>query len=328
MNESEIRKIVRWRCADTITECFGYWGTKTQLKQTRAVGATVLPSALMQTIRTVIVCALLMVVTPIDAAAQNNTVPVTEFRDCETCPLMIAVPSGSYIMGSPASEEGRGSAEGPQHQVTISYSFAVGKFEVTFHEWDACVSEGGCSRRPHDEGWGRGSRPVINVSWHDAKEYINWLSRYTGEQYRLLSESEWEYVARAGTIGPFHFGPTISTDQANYNGEYYYTYSAGQTGINREKTVPVGSFPQNAYGLHDVHGNVWEWVEDCWHGSYNDTPSEGSAWVSSGGCGGHVLRGGSWRYGPRDLRSAIRGGAGSGTRNSNIGFRVARTLEP
>ncbi len=321
-----IGRFEQWCCHCGVTENSGICGKSTQFKQTRAVTPAVFPSALMRTIKTAIVCALLLVVIPIDAVAQNKTEPGTEFRDCETCPLMIEVPSGSYIMGSPTSEEGRQSGESPQHQVTISYPFAVGKFEVTFREWDACVSEGGCSRRPHDEGFGRGSRPVINVSWFDAKEYVNWLSRKTGEQYRLLSESEWEYVARAGTIGPFHFGSTISTDQANYSGEYYYTYSGGHKGINREKTVPVGSFPGNAFGLHDVHGNVWEWVEDCWQGSYDDTPSDGSAWISSDRCGGHVLRGGSWRYGPRDLRSAIRGANGSGTRYSDIGFRVARTI--
>ncbi len=323
-----IGRFEQWCCHSGFTENSGICGKSMKFKQTRAVTVAVFPSTLMRTIHTVTVCALLLVITSIDAAAQNNTKPKTEFRDCDTCPLMIAVPSGWYMMGSPASEEARESDEGPQHQVTISYPFAVGKFEVTFREWDVCVSEGGCTRRPHDEGWGRGSHPVIYVSWYDAKEYINWLSSKTGEQYRLLSESEWEYVARAGTTGPFHFGPTISTDQANYSGEYYYTYSGGHKGINREKTVPVGSFPENAFGLHDVHGNVWEWVEDCWQGSYDDTPSDGSAWVSSDRCGGHVLRGGSWRYGPKDIRSAIRDGLGSGGRHPDVGFRVARTLTP
>ena len=143
------------------------------------------------------------------------------FRDCSNCPLMVAVPSGSFTMGSPSSELERHSNEGPQHEVRIGYSFAVGVYEVTFSEWDACVSDGGCAGyRPNDEGWGRGNRPVINVSWWDAWRYVEWLSTETGESYRLLSESEWEYVARAGTTTPFHFGETISTDQANYNGNY------------------------------------------------------------------------------------------------------------
>ena len=135
-----------------------------------------------------------------------------------------------------------------------------GKHEVAFDEWDACVAAGGCGgHHLDDEGWGRGRRPVIDVNWDNAKAYVRWLSRRTGKSYRLLSEAEWEYAARAGTTGPFHTGSTISTNQANY------TYGAGREGLYREKTVPVGSFPANGFGLHDVHGNVWEWVEDCWH---------------------------------------------------------------
>ncbi len=249
-----------------------------------------------------------------------------EFQDCDTCPKMVKVPPDTFLMGSPESEESRRFSEGPQHQVTISNPFAVGKFEVTFREWDACVSEGGCSHRPDDQGWGRGNRPVINVSWDDAQQYVSWLSRKTGKQYRLLSESEWEYVARAGTTGPFHFGSTISTDQANYDGGS--TYGGGSKGIFREKTVSVGSFPANSFGLHDVHGNVWEWVEDCWYNYYARAPLDGSAWVAYGGCGFRVLRGGSWLNLPRVLRSANRGGSDSGGRNVYIGFRVARTLTP
>ena len=250
-----------------------------------------------------------------------------EFRDCTDCPLMVVIPGGAFTMGSPASEEDRRSAEGPQHRVTISNSFAVGKFEVTFNEWDACVNDSGCSgHSPSDRGWGRGNRPVINVSWDEAKTYVAWLSRKTGHQYRLLSESEWEYVARAGTTGPFHFGSTISTDQANYNGDYFY--GSGRKGVDRQKTLPVGSFPSNAFGVHDVHGNVFEWVEDCWHDSYAGAPGDGRAWTWGGSCAKRVLRGGSWNKKPWDLRAAIRFWNLAVVRFFDIGFRVARTLTP
>ena len=253
--------------------------------------------------------------------------PGKVFRDCPECPEMVVVPAGSFRMGSPSSEKDRDDDEGPQHRVTIPEPFAVGKYEVTFAEWDACVAAGGCNgHRPDDRGWGRGRRPVINVSWEDAKTYVGWLSRETGERYRLLSEAEWEYSARAGTTGPFHFGARISTDQANYDGNY--TYGSGRKGVYRRKTMPVGSFPANAFGLHDVHGNVYEWVEDCWHGSYAGAPTNESAWVRGGDCGERVLRGGSWVNFPRVLRSAYRNGSSAGFRVNLNGFRVSRTLTP
>ena len=251
--------------------------------------------------------------------------PIKVFRDCPKCPEMVVVPAGSFMMGSPSSEADRFYLEDPQHRVTIAAPFAVGKYEVSFAEWDACVAAGGCNGyRPDDEGWGRGQRPAINVSWKDAKAYVAWLSRKTGERYRLLSEAEWEYVARAGTTGPFHFGSTISTDQANYNG--YLIYGAGREGVFREKTVPVGLFPANGFWLHDVHGNVWEWVEDCLHDSYASAPTDGSAWVTVGQCAKRVLRGGSWLVPPRVLRSAYRTWDSSGVRDYSSGFRIARTL--
>ena len=252
--------------------------------------------------------------------------PGDVFRDCKSCPQMVVVPAGDYMMGSPSSEQGRSDDESPRHRVTISKPFAVGKYEVTFSQWDACVAEGGCSHRPSDKSWGRSERPVIYVSWNDTKEYVKWLIGKTGNQYRLLSESEWEYVARAGTTGPFHFGGTISSNQANYNGEY--VYGSGRKGMYREKTVSVGSFPSNGYGLHDVHGNVWEWVEDCWHDSYAGAPTDGRAWTTGGYCGHRVLRGGSWVSYPGVLRAANRAWDGTGFRLSGNGFRVARTLTP
>ena len=246
------------------------------------------------------------------------------FRDCDDCPELVVVPAGSYEMGSPSGEEDRSDYEGPVHRVRISEPFAVGVYEVTFREWDACRRGGGCSHNPGDAEWGRGTRPVINVSWEDAKEYVRWLSQETGKEYRLLSESEWEYVARAGTTGPFHFGSTISPEEANYDGRF--AYGSGRKGRSRNRTVPVGSFPANAFGLHDVHGNVWEWVEDCWHDSYRGAPSDGSAWTAGANCDHRVLRGGSWSSAPGGLRSADRGWNAAGFRYIGIGFRVARTL--
>lgn len=248
------------------------------------------------------------------------------FRDCDACPEMVVVPAGSFRMGSPSSEAGRADDEGPVHRVNIAQPFAVGVYEVTFAEWDACVADGGCGgHRPGDEGWGRGTRPVINVDWEEAQAYVEWLSGKTGKRYRLLSESEWEYAARAGTTTPFHTGRSISTGQANYSGNY--TYGPGGTGVYRKKTVAVGSFSPNAFGLHDVHGNVWEWVQDCWNANYQGAPNDGSAW-QSGDCGRRMLRGGSWFDDPRGLRSASRGRSTPGGHNYVVGFRVARTLTP
>src|SRR5262245_44967 len=227
------------------------------------------------------------------------------FKECDACPEMVVVPAGSFIMGSPANEKERSSDEGPQHRVTFARQFAVGKYSVTFDEWDACVTDGGCNGyRPGDESWGRGRRPVINVSWRDAKAYVEWLSRRTGKSYRLLSEAEREYVTRAGTTTPFWTGSTISTSQANYDGKS--TYGSGREGESSGKTVPVDSFQANPFGFYQVHGNVWEWVEDCWNESYRGAPRDGSAWTV-GDCDRRALRGGSWTGSPGLLRSAGRG---------------------
>ena len=261
------------------------------------------------------------------------------FRDCVECPEMIVVSAGSFLMGSPNAEHGVWDEDaGPLHRVAFTVPFAVGIYEVTFDEWDACVADGGCGghrpRRPlirvdvvADGGrsWGRGRRPVIRVSWNDAQSYVRWLSGKTGKRYRLLSESEWEYVARAGTQTPFHTGSTISTGQANYAD--YYDEKLGREGAYRAKTVPVGSFAANAWGLHDVHGNVWEWVQDCWNDNYQGAPRDGSAW-ESGDCSLRVLRGGSWYNDPGFLRSANRIRTVTRRSSSQFGFHVARTLTP
>ena len=254
------------------------------------------------------------------------------FRDCDVCPEMVVVPAGSFMMGSPPSEEGRDDDEGPVHRVMIAEPFAVGKYEVTFEEWDACVSSGGCGGyRPDDGGWGRGGRPVIHVSWEDAQAYVAWLSGKTGEAYRLLSESEWEYAARAGTTTRYHWGDD-SSDQCDYaNGSDRTAkrrqpdWTIADCDDGHYRIAPVGSFKANAFGLHDMHGNVWEWAEDCWNDSYAGAPTDGSAW-ELGQCDRRVLRGGSWGGGPRGLRVALRGWNGTGSRLSYVGFRVSRTL--
>ena len=198
--------------------------------------------------------------------------PGRVFRDCNVCPEMVVVPAGSFTMGSPFSEEDRFDDEGPPRRVTISEPFAVGRYEVTFAEWDACVAAGGCNGyRPDDRGWSRGQRPAINVNWDDAQAYVAWLSRETGERYRLLSEAEWEYATRAETQTRYHWGDSVVRNRANCDG-------CGSR-LDNDRTAPVGSFPANGFRLHDMHGNVWEWVEDCWHGSYDGAPSEGSAWT-------------------------------------------------
>ena len=241
------------------------------------------------------------------------------FRDCADCPELVVVPAGSFTMGSPSSEWGRNDDEGPQRRVTIPSPLAVGVYEVTFAEWDACVSASGCSRyRRSDRGWGRGTRPVISVTWDDAQAYVDWLSRRTGGSYRLLSESEWEYVARGGSRTAYWWGGSVGRNRAN-------CFLCGSR-WDREQTAPVGSFGANGFGLHDVSGNVWEWVEDCWHDDYVGAPADGSAWTSGGNCRLGVLRGGSWYSLPGDLRSANRGPPSLAGHDS-IGFRVSRTLE-
>ena len=242
------------------------------------------------------------------------------FRDCAECPEMVVLPAGTFRMGAPRSESGSESDERPVHEVTIAAPFAVGVYEVTFAEWDACAAAGGCDgRRPGDAGWGRGRRPVIQVSWEDAQSYVQWLSRKTQKQYRLLSESEWEYAARAGTDTAYSWGDEIDVNRANCAG-------CGSQWDSRE-TAPVGSFQANDWGLHDMHGNAREWVEDCWNRSYSGAPADGSAWLS-GNCSRRVLRGGSWYGKPSFLRAADRYWGTTGIRSSGDGFRVARIPTP
>ena len=248
---------------------------------------------------------------------------ITELKDCAECPVLVMVPPGRFMMGSPESQTGHEKDESPYHEVTIPNALAVGKFEVTFAEWDACVSDGGCGGyRPLDDGWGRDTRPVIHVSYNDAQSYLTWISAKTGKQYRLLSEAEWEYAARAGTATPYFWGGMASRSYANY-GVDACCHGFAQGADKWENTAPVGSFPPNAFGLHDMLGNVSEWTLDCRNDRYDGAPSDGSAWTS-GDCSVRVLRGGSWFSDPGYIRSAIRDWDAIGDRNYDSGFRVAR----
>ena len=230
-------------------------------------------------------------------------------QDCNECPELIVLPVGSYKMGSmPDGGRRRDGVERPVHDVIIDKPIAVGRYEVTFSEWDACRLAGGCSHNPHDEGWGRGDRPVMNVSWNDAQDYVRWLSTRTGKEYRLLSESEWEYAARGET----------STAMSQDRREDFLLAAP------RESTSPVGSSSPNRFGLHNMLGNVKEWLDDCWHENYVGAPGNGSSWIEDGDCSIRVFRGGSWLGG---VHLEYRHGFVVETRRDNIGFRVARSLD-
>ncbi|MCF8507079.1 MAG: formylglycine-generating enzyme family protein, partial [Caulobacter sp.] len=247
------------------------------------------------------------------------------FKDCETCPEMVVVGPGTYARGSPTTEKERWKDEEPVRDVRIGYSFAVGVYEVTFAEWQSCVAGWGCAgnKKPRSRSFGEGRRPVIDVSWKDAQEYVAWLRETTGQGYRLLSEAEWEYVARAGTATPFWSGSTITTAQANHIGS---TYGEGGKLDWRAQAVEVGSLRNpNPWGLHDVHGNVYEWVEDCYADTYAKAPDDGRAYTSMS-CDRAVIRGGAWSSHSRTVRSASRVGYPPGERDDSLGFRVARTI--
>jgi formylglycine-generating enzyme required for sulfatase activity len=264
------------------------------------------------------------------APAAGSVLPgrVYLFKECDVCPEMAAVPAGTNRIGSPDTEKGRDRNEGPQQEIVIGQAFAVGRAEVSFADWLACVAEGGCNAyRPGDYGWGYGQRPVINVSWTDARAYVDWLSRKTGATYRLLSEAEWEYAARGCVTvcapSPFWFGAEISNAKANY--DWRYSYEGSPKALPPRQTVDVNNAEQNPFGLMHMHGNVREWVEDCWNSSLAGLPRDGSA-RQSGDCRSHVVRGGSWGDDPKQLRSATRSWEVAGERSAKIGFRVARTL--
>ncbi len=262
--------------------------------------------------------------------------PKNSFKECNRCPVMVVVPAGEFMMGSPETESGHDARESPQHKVTIARNFAVAKFEVTFVEWKACVDARVCE---DVSSWGRGNWPVTHVSWNDVQKYVKWLSERTDKPYRLLTEAEWEYAARAQTTAGeslrFSFG-----DDAAKLGQYAWYSQNSWVGKTRPKTKleildalrhtsrEVGKKRPNAFGLYDMHGNVWEWVEDCYNDNYNGAPTDGMA-RTDGDCSTHIIRGGAWASEPQHLRSATRGRATADTREAaDIGFRLARPLGP
>ena len=280
--------------------------------------------------------------------AQSEWAVGRVFRDCPACPEMMVVPAGSYMMGSPPDEAGHFGYEDPVHRVTIGQKFAVGVYEVTRGEFARFVRQtnramGNTCWTYEDREWGtrsgrtwrnpgfsqRDDHSVVCVSWQDAEAYVRWLSRETGERYRLLSESEWEYVARAGTRTSRYWGTSESGQCRHANGGDASTSFDWGISCNDgyARTSPVGSYTANGFGLYDVLGNVWEWTQDCWNASYRGAPNDGRAW-ERGDCGPRVVRGGAWSDIPGSLRSAVRYRLDAGDRSIVLGFRLARTLTP
>ncbi len=249
------------------------------------------------------------------------------FRDCAACPEMVVVPAGRFRMGTRVARNPHRSLL-PVHDVEIKRPFAVSKTEITFDAWQACVVEKGCAGySPRDEGWGKGRQPVIRINWEDAITYIEWLKHKTGKRYRLLSEAEWEYAARGSSDTRFVTGDIITTYQANFDGRR--SYNNGPKGTYLAKPVAVASYKPNRFGLFDMHGNVAEWVQDCWHANYDGAPSDGSSRLApprGTTCTRRVTRGGSWFSRPRDIRSAARRSLAQHIRSQEVGFRVARDV--
>ncbi|MGE3702241.1 MAG: SUMF1/EgtB/PvdO family nonheme iron enzyme [Hyphomicrobiaceae bacterium] len=267
------------------------------------------------------------------------------FKDCAECPEMVVVPAGEFMMGSPKHEEGRSEDEDPQHKVTIARPFAVGRYAVTRGEFavfvretnhavgDRCMTyenfkaEVRTDRSFRNPGFDQNDRhPVVCVDWDDAKAFAAWLAKKASKLYRLLTEAEREYVTRAGATTPFWWGMSISAERANHNYEGIYTSGRRTKGQYRKRTVAADSFEANEWGLYNVHGNVWEWVEDCWHERYQGAPTDGAAWATSN-CSRRVVRGGCWSCTPELLRAAQRNKSAPDYRYSGYGFRVARTLD-
>ena len=246
------------------------------------------------------------------AGSDAERLPGEIFRDCPECAELVVAPSGDFEMGSAVKP-----TEQPVHHVDIPRNFAIGRRTVTFAEWDRCVAAGGCKYSPPDRGWGRGDRPVTNVSWDDAEQFVAWMSKTTGKRYRLPSEAEWEYAARGGSTTAYWWGQEIGAERAQ---------CAECGDRDPGKTQPVGSFRPNAFGLYDTAGNAAEWVEDCWNPSYRGAPGDGSAWTS-GDCSLRVLRGGSFSDKAIAVRSSARFRYDEDIRYYANGFRVARDLE-
>jgi formylglycine-generating enzyme required for sulfatase activity len=247
---------------------------------------------------------------PLTSKPANGTANISEVHDCQTCPVLIALPADSFTMGSNTDDP----SEKPAHKVTIGTPFAIGKYEVTVEQWDACVAGGACPRDAAIAGWPKNA-PMRNVSWDEAQQYVKWLSTTSGKPYRLPTEAEWEYAARAGTTTKFWWGDKMRSGTANCKecGEPWHA----------EAPEKVGSFAANPYGLYDMNGSVWEWVNDCWHNNYKKAPTDGHTW-NEPTCRVRVIRGGSWRDGASYMTVTTRFKYDASVRESTNGFRVAR----
>lgn len=250
---------------------------------------------------------------------QISTKPGTLFRDCPDCPEMVVLPAGKFTMGASATEISPEKSELPAHNVAINYVLAVARTEITFSEWDACSTAKAC-RQNVESNWPRGQQPAININWDDANAYTEWLSKITGQPYRLLSEAEWEYAARANSQTAYAWGDSIGINQANCT-------ECGSQSINNAPQL-VGSYIHNPFGLFDMHGNAQEWVQDCWHDSYQGAPTDGSPWLTSCSEGRRVIRGGAWSHKAAALRSTARDRKTWDHVSPNIGFRIARVIAP
>ncbi|AMW82599.1 formylglycine-generating enzyme family protein [Pseudomonas yamanorum] len=286
----------------------------------------------MPTLRVYLPAAILSCLLPLAAQAASPPAPGSTFKDCKDCPEMVVLPAGSFTMGTPEGEVGREPDEGPLHTVTFARPLAMGRFQILASEWETYVRQSG-NRTPDGDandgsdckagkpGYPQGARqPAVCMGWDDVQQYVAWLSKKTGKHYRLQSEAEREYGARAGSTGPFPFpfdaeGQYSIAKHANtYGPADGFTY-----------TSPAGSFPANAFGLYDMHGNVWEWTQDCFNDSYNGAPADGSAWMT-GDCEVHQIRGNDWSSAPVFSRSGNRNHTIPNDRQNWLGFRVVREL--
>lgn len=240
-------------------------------------------------------------------------------------PEMVVIPAGQFEMGCVSGIDCK-AREKPVHLVSVE-RFELSATEVTMAAWQACIADQGCDYMPQTDGLDQPNMPVRYISWDDTQMFIAWLNKKTGESYRLPTESEWEYAARAGTMTPFNTGDCITAEQANYEGNAFKVAGCEVEGAYRKQAMPVASFSPNAFGLYDMHGNMWEWVQDCWHWNYDGAPADGAAWLGSASeCERHVMRGGAWHGTVSYMRSAYRFRFPREGRSGGLGFRLARSL--
>ena len=262
---------------------------------------------------------------PLSAEVEATLKPKDSFKECADCPEMVVMPAGSFMMGTPVTEVDRNKGEDPIHRVTIARPFAVGRFAISFDEWDACLADGGCGGvKGDDHGFGRGRMPAHGLSFNHAQAYLAWLSKKTGRTYRLPSESEREYFTRAGTATPFWFGKTVGPQDANYDASI--PYANGPRGERSKGPRPVDAYAPNPFGLYQVHGNIYEWTQDCFNKRYTeDTPADGSPWLE-GDCTKRMVRSGEWGWSANVMRAGARNEARADSGAGPYGFRVVRNL--